>query len=110
MKLIITIPKKIKWGDYEKEIETVKDGSQMMLFRVPFKPKHDLIGERCYICHDGYIKGWMKVVDVIYSDGFTCTTTGNVWPEGWYICRSGEFHYLSDPIPMKGFRGIRYTE
>ena len=50
MKLIITIPKKIKWGDYEKEIETVKDGSQMMLFRVPFKPKHDLIGERCYIC------------------------------------------------------------
>lgn len=109
MDIVITIPKKIKWEDYKKELEAVADGSQMMLFKVPFKPKHYLIGGRCYVCYNGRIVGWMKIVDVIYRDGFTCSTTGTIWSEGWYICRSGEFHYI-DPIPMKGFRGIRYTE
>ena len=109
MNIIITIPKKIKWEDYKKELETVVDGSQMMLFKIPFKPKHDLKGNRCYVCYNGCIQGWMEIVDVIYSDGFTCSTTGTVWPEGWYICRSGKFHLMEDMVLMKGFRGIRYV-
>ena len=43
MNVIITIPKKIKWEDYEKELETVADGSQMMLFKVPFKNRPFLV-------------------------------------------------------------------
>ena len=109
MNVIITIPKKIKWDDYKKELETVADGSQMMLFRIPFKPKYNLFGNKCYVCYNGCIRGWMEIVDVIYSDGFTCSTTGSVWPKGWYICRSGKFHPMKDIILMRGFRGIRYT-
>ena len=109
MDIAITIPKKIKWEDYCKELDTVRDGSQMMLYKLPTKPKHNLKGGRCYICHNGYVRGWMEIIDVIYSDGFTCTTTNTPWPEGWYVCRSGEFHEIENIIPIKGFQGYRYV-
>jgi len=109
MDIIITIPKKIEWSDYLKEIDAVRDGSQMMLYHLPFKPKHNLKGCRCFVCWRGHIVGWMRIVNVFYSDGFACSTTGVRWPEGWYVCRSGEWTYLQPGIPMKGFQGIRYV-
>ena len=110
MDIVITIPKKIEWKDYLKEIEAVRDGSQVMLYKLPFKPKCDLVGSKCFVCWRGHIVGWMNIVDVIYSDGFTCTTTNTPWPEGWYVARSGEWTYLQPGIPMKGFQGIRYVK
>ena len=105
--ICITLPKSVKWSDYEKELEKVKDGKEEMNFRLPTLPKDVHSGDRCYICHDGFVKGWMKITGIGKHDGFNCSTTGKEWGDGVYVSRSGEFHYLNKPIPMKGFQGYR---
>ena len=104
--VIITLPKTVKWEDYEKELETIKDGTQVMNFKVNHLPKTKE-GCKCYLVHDGYIRGWMTIVGLV-EDDFTCTTTGKEW-SGKFIQRAGQFNYI-DPIPMKGFRGFRYMK
>lgn len=108
--ICITIPKSIRWDDYLKEIEKVADGSQLMNFKVPTFPKEVGKGDRCYIVHDGRIKGWMTIFNVIERDGFKCTTTGRDWDRGIYIQRTGKFHPLNPEVPMKGFMGYRYID
>jgi len=103
--IIITVPKTISWQDYSKELEAVKDGSHVMNFRLSAMPNVKP-GNRCYVVHNGEIKGWMKIVGT-KKGPFKCTTTGVEWPEGNYVERSGVFHYIT-PIEMKGFQGFRY--
>lgn len=74
--IVITIPKKIKWEEYEKELKVVEDGSHEMNYRLPTLPKDVNIGNHCYICHDGFIKGWMKISNIGEKTRFVCTTTG----------------------------------
>ncbi len=102
--IIITLPKTINWSDYELELNAVKDGKEVMNFKVNAFPK-TTIGKRCYIVHNGYIKGWMKITGMS-SKEFKCSTTGKLW-KGNFIERSGPFNYI-EPIPMKGFQGFRY--
>ena len=102
--IIITLPSKIEWSDYEKELDAVKDESQIMNFKVPFLPKQQ--PDKVYLCYRGNIIGWMKCCGMINDKKFDCTTTGEHW-EGKFIQRTGEFHKI-DPIPMKGFRGFKY--
>lgn len=104
--IVITLPATEQWGMYEKEIERVKDYSQVMNFKVPFFPKGVGIGDRCYVVHDGVVKGWMEIVGMEEKE-FTCTTTGKKWV-GKFIMRSGPFHKLDREIRMKGFQGFRY--
>ncbi len=108
--ILITIPKTIKWEDYKKELETVKDGNQEMSFRVSSKPTKVKPGDRCYLCHNGFIKGWMIISNIEYRNAFDCSTTGKHWDEGWYVSRSGEFHKLDKEIPQKGFQGYHYIK
>ena len=108
MNTIITLPSKIKWEDYEKELDKVKNFEENMFFKVPTKPKQLNIGDKCYLVHQGFVKGWMQVMG-IWKIEFDCTTTGKKWPAGIYIARSGPFHELKTPIPMKGFQGYRYA-
>ena len=102
--IIITLPKSIKWSDYEKELEAVKDYSQVMNFKVNALPR-TAKGCKCYLVYNGNIVGWMEIVG-ISADSFTCSTTGQKW-DGKFIQRSGPFHKI-EPIPMKGFQGFRY--
>ena len=62
--ICITIPRSIKWEDYEKELKAVEDESQEMNYKIPTIPKDVSIGDRCYICHNGFIKGWMKISNI----------------------------------------------
>lgn len=103
--IIITIPKSIPWTEYEKELNAVKDGSKVLNFKTSNFPKTQA-GNRCYLVHDGEIKGWMKIVG-LSEDEFTCEITGKVW-KGKFVQRSGPFHYIT-PIDMKGFQGFRYA-
>ena len=102
--IIITIPKSIKWDDYEKEIKAVEDFTHVINFKVNHFPKTN-VGSKCYLVYDGNIIGWMKIVGMSEKD-FTCTTTGKEW-KGKFIERSGPFNKIN-PIPMKGFQGFRY--
>lgn len=103
--LLITLPSSIKWEDYEKELKTVEDETQVMNFKVPFLPKNILYIKRVYLVYQGNIVGWQKFVGT--SDKpFKCTTTDKNW-EGKFIQRTGPFHKI-EPIPCKGFQGFRY--
>lgn len=102
--IVITIPKSVDWSEYEKELEAVKDGKQVLNFKVNNFPK-TAKGNKCYLLHNGFIKGWMGIVGLSNKD-FICSTTGKHW-KGNFIERSGPFHKI-DPIPMKGFQGFRY--
>ncbi|WQJ53769.1 MAG: hypothetical protein [Wendovervirus sonii] len=105
--LMVTIPKKIKWEDYLKEINAVKDGTQEMNFKVSSKPTKVSVGDKCFLCHDGYVKGWMRISS-ISKKAFQCTTTGKQWDEAWYVGRSGEFHPI-EGFQQKGFMGYKYV-
>lgn len=108
--IAITVPKTIKWEQYEKEIDAVRDGEQEMNYRLPTLPKDTEVGDRCYVCYNGQLIGWMEITGISKRDGFECSTTGKDWGDGNYISRSGEFHYLKNPVPMKGFMGYRYID
>jgi hypothetical protein len=104
--IIITLPKSVKWSDYEKELKVVDDFSEVMNFKVNHFPKTK-IGSKCYLVYNGYIIGWMKIVGMSEKE-FNCSTTGKKW-NGKFIERSGPFHKI-EPIPMKGFQGFRYMK
>ena len=109
MDIVITIPKTIRWEDYKKELEVVRDGKFAMYFKVPHLPKNTKVGERCYLCYNDRIVGYMLIESLIHSDGFQCTTTSKFWEPGNYIGRSGEFYPINIPITYKGFQGFRYA-
>jgi len=103
---IITIPKTIKWQDYEKELEAVFTGGGVLSYRLPFKVNASP-GDRCYVVWNGRVRGWMEIVGPVqWTNGFTCEITGKLWPPGWFLNRAGKFHKVDGPA-MKGFRGIR---
>lgn len=109
MDIIITIPKSIEWGDYQKVLKAVEFGEQTIFFKkVPTLPKNANIGDRCYICHKGFVVGYMNIAWIGAMDGFTCTTTDIPWSKGNYIGRSGKFTYIKR-IPYKGFQGYHYA-
>ena len=105
--IIITIPSKIDWEDYQKELKDVEDRNLILNFKVSNFPKETNIGNKCYSVYKGFIIGWMEIVGM--SEGnITCETTGKKW-EGKFIQRSGKFNYI-EPIPMTGFQGFRYFD
>lgn len=105
--LLLTIPKNIKWEDYLKELEEVKDGSSEINYKVSSKPSKVNIGDKCFICHNGFIKGWM-IISNISQKQFKCSTSGKDWDYAWYVSRSGQFYSLQKEIHQKGFMGYKY--
>lgn len=103
--ICITIPKTVKWEDYKKELEAVKDGRQEMNFKVPNLPTKIKVGDRCYLCYNGNIIGWMRISSM-GQKSFKSTTDGTYW-EGNFVSRSGPFHSIN-PVKCNGFRGFKY--
>lgn len=110
MDIVITLPQKIEWADYQRELDAVADGNGVLNYRIPGTSftLDTVKGNRCYLVWRGAVRGWMEITGVdCKGEGFTCMTTGKWWPPGVYIQRSGLFHYLAEPIFMRGFRGWR---
>ena len=103
--IVITIPKRIKWSDYQKELEKAESG-EILNFKVPNFPNTSP-GCKCYIIHDGIIKGWMNITGMSEKN-FKCSTTGKKW-SGKFIERSGKFYKIK-PIKIQGFMGYRYFD
>jgi len=101
--IIITIPKSIKWNEYEKELIAAENG-EVLNFKTNGFPRTN-IGSKCYICYNGNVIGY-HIISGLSEKEFKCTTTGNIW-KGKFIERTGKF-YKIDPITMKGFQGFRY--
>jgi len=103
--IVITLPKTVKWEDYQKELKEAELGA-VMNFKVPFFPK-DCIGGKCYVVHNGKVKGWMPITGVSEKE-FECETTGTKWA-GKFIERTGKFNESTEEIEIKGFQGWRYA-
>lgn len=103
--IVVTLPASTDWSEYQKELDLVKNGSNVINFKVPSFPKRTKAGDKCYLCYKGYIIGWMKIVGMEEKE-FTCSTTGNQL-KGKFIMRSGSFNKI-EPIQMKGFQGFKY--
>lgn len=104
---MITVPQDIEWEDYHRELDTVKDGSQVMNYRVSNIPKDLKEGDRCFVVWRGQVRGRQYIVGAVKRDKFNCTTTGKNWDPGNYIQRSGSFRTIEGGPKMKGFQGIR---
>jgi len=102
--IMITVLKTVNWLDYEKELATVANGSEVMRFKVSHLPKNACAGQKCYIVYNGKICSWMEIVGFHEGD-FICSTIGNKWA-GKFIERSGKFN--KNPIDRTGFQGWRY--
>ena len=106
--IIITIPAKIEWSDYEKELDRVENNKNSILnFKVSKFPKDTHVGNKCYVVHRGFIKGYM-LISGFSEKNFKCEITGKKWI-GNFIERTGKF-YRTRPQPMKGFQGFRYKK
>ena len=112
MNWMITIPKTISWNEYQKELDNVADGKNIMNYKTRYFPKEMKVNDRCYIVWDGQVRGWMNIVGMkTFNKDWKCSTTGNVWNAGKYIQRSGKFNKINNGLELKGFRGIRkYNE
>jgi hypothetical protein len=104
--LIVTLPSRIDWKEYEKELRKAANYKYVLNFKVGNFPKGIHKGDKCYVVHDGYIMGWMEITG-FSEEPFKCSTTGKQW-DGKFVQRSGPFHYLKERIPYKGFQGFRY--
>ncbi len=105
--IIITIPKTIKWSEYQKELDEAENGA-VMNFKVNHFPKESGVGADCWIIYDGMLIGSMKISGFV-EHAFTCSTTGKEW-EGKFIQRTGKLEKVLGRVPMKGFQGWRYFE
>jgi hypothetical protein len=104
---VITVPKTISWDTWLSELSHARNVGEFMNYRLPRRIRA-VKGDRCFVVYDGAIRGWMPVKGVVHMpDGFMCSTTGRVWPEGCYLVRWPSFHHVKDCPPMKGFQGIR---
>jgi hypothetical protein len=109
--IIVTVPKSVKWEDYQKELQDVEEKGLDLNYKVFHLPKGIIFNQsKCYITYNGVIKGWMIITGFKHF-GFKCQTTGKDW-DGNFIVRSGKFHSLeseeSMSIAYKGFQGFRY--
>jgi hypothetical protein len=104
---IITIPKTVRWENYQQELNAAQDGRTLLNYRTRYFPKEMRVGDRCYVVWNGQVRGWMEIVGLVDAPTeWQCTTTGARWPAGKYIQRSGPFHGVDGPA-MTGFRGVR---
>lgn len=106
MDIIITLPRNVSWDEYQKELDAVIHKSQMMSFKIPTFPKNAKVGDKCYICHKGFVVGYMLICG-FSTKKFICTTTGKEF-SGNFVERTGKFYKIDKKIPYKGFQGYRY--
>lgn len=106
----MTWPKTRPLTDYVYELARAKREGLVINYRVANLPPwpenafdYGAPEVRCYMVHDGAIRGWCKVL-------YACTREeGEVdgWPAGLYIVRDPMF-FVCKEIPMRGFRGWRW--
>lgn len=105
---VITVPQTVEWNSYLRELKDAAERDLTLNFRVPFIPKALKAGDRCFVVYKGFVQGWLEVIGwVTYPESWKCSTTGRQWAAGKYVQRKAPLHLLKEPIPMRGFQGIR---
>lgn len=106
MNIVVTLPKSIKWTDFEKELAVIADESHQKNWKVTHFPTNTKSGDRLYVVYNGYIRGWLKITAFQNLD-FVCMITNNRMV-GKFVSCSGPFRELKPLRKMQGFQGWRY--
>lgn len=106
--LAITIPASVKWEDWEAEVAHAIAYDEVLNFKVNAFPTYVKPGDRCYVIHQGFVKGY-QIIAGFSEQEFQCTTTGICY-EGKFVQRFPKFYRLETEYPMKGFQGFRYVD
>lgn len=113
--LILTWPKSRSLESYLLELKRAERDGLVINYRTPNPPKSNDGWGRCYMVHDGAVRGWTQIIEVRWrGEGEVRQVDDDFggpgfWPEGWYVVREPVWRALDKPIPMQGFRGFRYA-
>jgi hypothetical protein len=109
MNILVTTPKSEIENSKEEGLEVEKNGGYW--FRTfNYAPKV-LKNDKIYFVENGFITGYGRIFEVSQtSSGYQeCEFTGRVW-NGKYIVKYDTWVWLQNPVPFKGFQGIRYVQ
>lgn len=111
MNVIVTWPKDRALGSYLAELARANTAGETAYFKVAAKPDKVYEGDRCYRVHDGKIRGYLTVIEIVKmgDDAPLDQVTGKRFRPGWYIACDPRWHAV-DGKTMKGFRGFRYVK
>lgn len=107
--IILTWPKSRSLESYLREVRRAHSEGLVVNFRVRHAP--DVTeGDRCYMVHDGVVRGWMKILGVQESSRVIDPITQRSM-SGLFVVREPLWHPMDPPLRrMPGFRGYRYAE
>ena len=105
MDIIVTTPKgEIK--NSAKEANLPPGGYWFRAF--PTKPNVEP-GDKIYFVENGYIRGYGIIFKREQGKEQRSETTGRIWKGKWFVGYR-DWHWLENPIQMKGFQGYRYMK
>jgi len=74
---------------------------------IPF-PNHTEVGEKCFIVHDGYIRGYQIIKEFKKrKNDFKDLETGKSYEAGSYVVLQDEFYFIP-PVKKNDFEGYQY--
>lgn len=109
MDIIVTTPKS-QMENARKEAEVCKKDGGGFYFRWMGhgRPFHAGVGDRIFYVEDGAIRGFAMIAGLRDAKHLRCTISKRQWPKGWYAFMDAKTWNWIEPIPMRGFRGVRY--
>ena len=111
MDIIVTTPKSQMANAAQEAADCIENGGGEYFRRFPINQAPNInIGERVFYVEDGYIRGYAHASRVFQTPRHVqCDTTGRWWPPGFYVVMPADSWRWIEPIPMRGFQGVRYA-
>lgn len=110
--IIITWPSSRPLESYIEQILSAgAAGNKHINFRVARLPKYAGPGDRCYVVHSGFVRGYNVIIECrpIEEDIVLDPLTDEFWPAGNYIVRDPAWYPIT-PSAYKGFQGWHYVK
>ena len=108
MHIMVTVPKGEKANIAKEDLWAKKQKETVLQYwKVSRPPKRLEAGDRVYFVEDGHIRYYHNFLGIVQD--FKCEVTGRFWP-GTNLKMTYPETILERQVPMKGFRGFRYTE
>ena len=93
---------------YVKSIrKTIDSGEHQWFMSFPTKPRREVL--HLYVLFDGHVQFRVNIAVWRGGNGLMNMYGGQFLAKWWAVC-TGPMTFPPKPVPMRGFRGYRYTE
>lgn len=104
--VVVTTPLAYREAARREAEVSIAQGGGYYVRKIPFLPIGCRAGSRCFYVEAGYVRGY-AVVEEIRQGRFVCDVTGRDWGHGTFLVMRADSWRWIEPIPMRGFQGIR---